>query len=53
MQLAEQQRLSEEEEMRILREELGKILATVYPNMPTGHSKAIDNLRKVVGSGQR
>jgi len=48
LQLAEQGRLSEMEEARIILEEMGKILSTVYPNMPVGHSRTIDNLRAVV-----
>jgi hypothetical protein len=52
LQLNEQTRLSDEEEMTLLREEMGKILSTVYPNTPIGYSNTIDNLRGTVSGGR-
>lgn len=52
LQLAGQQRLGEKEEMVMILAEIGKILSTVYPNIPNGHSKTIDSLRKAVANSE-
>jgi ActR/RegA family two-component response regulator len=53
LQLANQPGLSEIEENRVLHEEVGRLLNTVYPNTPTGYSKTIDNLRMTVASYEK
>jgi hypothetical protein len=48
VELAYYERLSTDDELRLIREEVGEILRVVYPNVPIGYSKIIDNLRLAI-----